>query len=205
MCFSEEILSAYIDGELDPVRAAEVERHLKSCRECSSRAGYYRTMRELLLGNAGLDEKKLATSSQEVRQRLQVQLRREEKSIGLPFWQRRLVVPMPLAAAVLFLFGLVLAALVVQSADRLPDGAGVLVTQQTGEVSGDAGVSFSMETTGGASTQAETPQLEELIRFLSSKGAAVEVKIELPGSSRFEVIGEPQLIRASDYRREADR
>ena len=45
------------------------------------------------------------------------------------------------------------------------------------------------------------PELEQLVRFLSDQGAAIEVKIQLPSSSKIQVTGEPQLLRAADYRR----
>jgi anti-sigma factor (TIGR02949 family) len=34
--FSSTVLHAYLDGELDAMRAAEFERHLESCRECTA-------------------------------------------------------------------------------------------------------------------------------------------------------------------------
>lgn len=41
-------LAAFLDGELDPSEAAEVERHLETCRSCYSRAEFERRLRDRL-------------------------------------------------------------------------------------------------------------------------------------------------------------
>jgi len=48
------------------------------------------------------------------------------------------------------------------------------------------------------------PELEQLLQFLSEQGAAVEVKIQLPSSSKIQVSGEPQLLRATDFKRSGE-
>lgn len=46
--FSGTLLHAYLDGELDPVRAADFERHLESCRECTNTLGAAESLRSSL-------------------------------------------------------------------------------------------------------------------------------------------------------------
>lgn len=46
--FSGTLLHAYLDSELDPVRAAEFERHLESCRECTNTLGAVESLRSSL-------------------------------------------------------------------------------------------------------------------------------------------------------------
>jgi mycothiol system anti-sigma-R factor len=46
--FSGTFLHAYLDSELDPVRAAEFERHLESCRECTNTLGAAESLRSSL-------------------------------------------------------------------------------------------------------------------------------------------------------------
>ncbi|HMD39913.1 MAG TPA: anti-sigma factor [Candidatus Acidoferrum sp.] len=43
--FSGTLLHGYLDGELDAVRAAEFERHLESCRECTTSLGAAESLR----------------------------------------------------------------------------------------------------------------------------------------------------------------
>jgi mycothiol system anti-sigma-R factor len=45
---SSTLLHAYLDGELDAVRAAEFERHLEDCRECTATLGAAESMRSTL-------------------------------------------------------------------------------------------------------------------------------------------------------------
>ena len=46
--FSGTLLHAYLDGELDAVRAAEFERHLETCRECTANLGAAESLRSSL-------------------------------------------------------------------------------------------------------------------------------------------------------------
>jgi mycothiol system anti-sigma-R factor len=46
--FSGSLVHAYFDGELDAVRAAEFERHLETCRECTATLGAAESMRSTL-------------------------------------------------------------------------------------------------------------------------------------------------------------
>jgi len=43
--FSATLLHGYLDGELDAARAAEFERHLESCRECTTSLGAAESLR----------------------------------------------------------------------------------------------------------------------------------------------------------------
>ncbi len=46
--FCGTLLHAYLDGELDAVRAAEFERHLETCRECTATLGALEALRSSL-------------------------------------------------------------------------------------------------------------------------------------------------------------
>lgn len=46
--FCDTLLHGYLDGELDAVRAAEFERHLENCRECTATLGEAETVRSSL-------------------------------------------------------------------------------------------------------------------------------------------------------------
>ena len=41
-------LHAYLDGELDPVRSLELERHLKGCPACSFAHQEYQSLRKVM-------------------------------------------------------------------------------------------------------------------------------------------------------------
>ena len=46
--FSGTLLHAYLDGELDAVRAAEFEHHLETCRDCTATLGATESLRSSL-------------------------------------------------------------------------------------------------------------------------------------------------------------
>ena len=46
MCDAQTKLLAWLDGELTPEEAADVERHVQNCRECRSRLGTYQQVSE---------------------------------------------------------------------------------------------------------------------------------------------------------------
>jgi mycothiol system anti-sigma-R factor len=46
--FSGTLLHAYLDGELDAMRAADFERHLETCRECTATLGAAESLRSSL-------------------------------------------------------------------------------------------------------------------------------------------------------------
>jgi mycothiol system anti-sigma-R factor len=46
--FTSTVLHGYVDGELDASRAAEFERHLEGCRECTTALGAEESLRSLL-------------------------------------------------------------------------------------------------------------------------------------------------------------
>jgi mycothiol system anti-sigma-R factor len=46
--FSDTLLHAYLDGELDAIRAAEFERHMETCRECTATLGAAESLRASL-------------------------------------------------------------------------------------------------------------------------------------------------------------
>jgi mycothiol system anti-sigma-R factor len=68
--FSGTILHAYLDGELDAVRAAEFERHLEACRECTATLGAAESLRSSLQ-RAQLYE----TAPAELRKRIRTELK----------------------------------------------------------------------------------------------------------------------------------
>jgi mycothiol system anti-sigma-R factor len=68
--FSTTLLHAYLDGELDAVRAAEFERHLEACRECTATLGASESLRSSLQ-RAQLYE----TAPAELRKRIRTELK----------------------------------------------------------------------------------------------------------------------------------
>jgi mycothiol system anti-sigma-R factor len=75
--FSGTLLHAYLDGELDAVRAAEFERHLETCRECTATLGAAESMRSTLQ-RAQLYE----TAPVDLRRKIRAELRVSSSAAG---------------------------------------------------------------------------------------------------------------------------
>jgi len=191
MCYDKITLSAFSDGELEIGKRREIEGHLQTCKRCSSIVVEYQRLHEIL---SVPEEDRIAEFTMREHNswnRLQTRIRREKTGAGVPFWRRRIMVPLPVAAGVLFAVGILISALVITPGILLPDDTATVIAQQVNQ---EASPVYS----GSDPSLAE---LEKLVQFLSNQGAAIEVKIELPATSHFEVIGEPQLIKAADYRK----
>lgn len=195
MCYDDQIISAYVDGELEMKLHTEVDKHIAECERCSKVANEYRALQELFSatsrtpsddGLAGMDTQE---PKNRVWREIQHHTRRERVQ---DFWHRRLQVPMPVAAGlVAALVMLVLTLLINPFAS---DQQMAPLAMQPEETIPEVPTDF-------ASPANTIPEIEQLVRFLSDQGAAIEVKIQLPSSSKIQVTGEPQLLRAADYRR----
>ncbi len=190
MCVDDKELSAYIDGELSPQAQEAIAAHIEQCSTCSERFesmhGVSRLMRDS--SEVADSEDRLARSWN----RIDVSVRRRS---GPSIWSRHLKLSAPAAAAAAFVLVLLggLSAFffgAIYSPDTgQPNGIPVVERSEEREE-----VSFRKE-----KREPTRKEMEELIRFLSERGASIELKIELPQPSNFTVYGEPQLIRAADF------
>jgi len=189
MCYDDDVLSAYSDGELDPSALREIKAHIASCDRCRGVVDQYLMLGSILEKSEKSMHPEFSEAEMLVWRRVQSSVRRRSSTIS--FWRRKITVPVPLAAAAVCAVCILTAALVFSPAWFIPDDAPAIISQQT--QAGIEEVAFSGDES--------LPELEKLLQFLSEQGAAIEVKIELPGSSHFEVIGEPQLMKAADYKK----
>ncbi len=194
MCYDDHIISAYVDGELEEPRLTEVKRHIENCERCRNVADRYSSLEELFTADDSADRISTDSRKAQVWQRIQRQTRRETTH---NFWHQRVQVPLPLAAgAVIAVAALVLTLLVSPfSAPQQSPQQGVPLAIQQDTTIPEVPSDF----TSPANTM---PEIEQLVKFLSDQGAAIEVKIQLPSSSKIQVSGEPQLLRAADLRRD---
>jgi mycothiol system anti-sigma-R factor len=77
--FPGTLVHGYFDGELDAVRAAEFERHLENCRECTANLGAAESLRSTLQ-RAQLYE----TAPIELRRKIRAELKAPSTSVSGP-------------------------------------------------------------------------------------------------------------------------
>ncbi len=173
MCPDRQILSALHDQEIPSPWRDKILDHVGGCEKCRNQLDSFgEVSRRLRHDPPGLKE-----SQERVWRKLAA---RKENAAPLPLWKRRVSVPAPLmaAAVVAVILGLTVFNLIPDK--KAPSG-------NTPEV---------------WTVQFEDHNLEDLAELLKNRDSQVQVFIELPTSSPMGLQGEPQLLRAADYRRD---
>ncbi|MBN1834340.1 MAG: zf-HC2 domain-containing protein [Spirochaetales bacterium] len=185
MCPDGELLSAYLDGEVEAPWAGRIQEHLKTCSACRGRLEELRRVRELLRGDR---EPEYQEAFERTRAELLSRVWRSYRR-GRSFWRTRVAVPLPAAAAALVLvLGLGVFLVVATVRPNLP-----WMTIRRGPA-------------GTTEVQVAAPikDLESLLRSLDDQRANQAITITLPEDSTFLLMGEPRMLRAADYH-QADR
>lgn len=195
MCVEDIQLSSYIDGELGGAGLERVRKHLEECPACRERAACLRRLSAGLSGRT-LSPIEVAESFDRVAARLDHVI---SPGSERGFWNRRFSVPAPLAAAAV----LALLLLAAFAGSRFI-GPGAGAPGQLPLAAGDYSEEF-MLLASEPETTSDAAAIQQLFDLLESSGASIEVRIDLPSESSFTVYGEPQLLRAADFRRNDSR
>lgn len=192
MCVDDQILSSYVDGELDAHWKEKVEAHIAQCEQCRLRVSRFQKL-SADLSAAELRPEAIDGIERRVAARLEhLLLPGSERG----FWNRRFSIPAPVAMAALFC--LVFLSGFVFIRGIMPSGTG-----ETGmPIADEKAYSQGLETltSSPAPSMSENPNVQQIFDLLENSGGSIEVRIELPRKSNFTVHGEPQLLRAADYR-----
>lgn len=178
MCPDEELLSAYLDGEVPSPWKERIEQSLEQNSDCREELRRLSAVRTFLHQEPTPD---FVLSQKTVWDRLSAH---DFSRRRRPVWQRRVSLPMPIAAAAAALLLVLSGALLWHNgratvpAAQLPVAAGEIdLTVRIGDV-----------------------KIDELLRMINESDNIGEVKVQLPESARFHFLGEPQLVRAADFR-----
>jgi anti-sigma factor RsiW len=180
-CPGGEALSAFLDRETEGPWHEAIARHLRGCQRCREQLGRLERLRELLAKDPAPEPRSsLAT----LRQRLAQAGR--GLAWRLPFWRRRIVLPLPAAAAAaLAILALALALGLLSARSDL---------RRMSIRRGPAG-------TTEVEVAAPVKDLERLLRSLDQRSPSQEVIITLPSHSNLILMGQPRLLRAADFGR----
>src|SRR5262249_35339539 len=99
----EELINAYLDGELDERRRSELEQHLRSCSTCQEELERQRQFREEVLSQLPSFQ-----APRDLRTKVQAVIRQEQRSRSetlAPMRSPWVYVPLGLAAVLLVCFG----------------------------------------------------------------------------------------------------
>jgi len=188
-CSFEQWLSVYYDREMDPQYKEKMESHIANCPYCARQLEAYK---RISLSLAPSEDKLTDEAGRRVLQKLEtggfysgykppMAWRGRTSSI----WKRRVSIPIPAAAAVVFMI-IGLAFLWVRSPGKtvIPNMA---ITAET-EILPDV-IPFS--------------GMESVLQYLGGTDTGDILILRLPESRNFSSYGEPAIIKAADYTRYA--
>jgi len=184
MCPDGETLSAYLDGEIGEPWNSTIQNHLETCERCRQRLKTLQRIDHILLEDYAPD---YLESMEKVKRRIQI-TQVAESSIRPPIWKRKIAVPVPLGigavALLAVVFGLYFLFFIPQRNNmRL--------------------VRIKTEPSGSTEVQVAAPieDIEQLLKSLDKSQFSKEVIIKLPGNSKFNMIGEPAIMRETEIYR----
>ncbi len=193
MCPDRELLSAFADGEVPSPWNERLASHVASCPSCAATLAGFRSLSERLKAAPSFEEQATVERiAARLGERLDGNLEedRDGASLGIHtakppvvggVFSRRVLVPLPFAAAALVLLALsaAFALRTYLAPARVP-----VQTLAVAEIAPQA---------------TERTSMEALIRYLESRDAQVNLTIELPREATFAASGKPFIVRAADY------
>ena len=172
-----EDISAYLDGELPADAARELERKLEADITAREELDRLRGLRRTLHDGGEPD---FRAGQDRVWMNLESRL-----GLKTPLWRRRVSLPYPaVAAAAVAVFAL----------------AGLLAWFVGPSSTGLGGFESASATAADARIAVGGFDGEELLGLLREQDLAGDVSMELPANARFRIMGEPQLMKAAEFR-----
>jgi anti-sigma factor RsiW len=182
MCPDRQILSVYIDGELPSPWKEKMEGHLSQCPQCRQLLERYR------LGSipeSAVPAAAETAAHERVWQKIEAGIARKSAAGQAVFWERRLSVPLPAAAA---------AAAVLFIAFAL------LWTRKPAVEVSAPGMTFASEELDAPGI-VPVSNMGDVLQYLGSGDSGDILILRLPESRSFSSSGEPAIIKAADYPR----
>jgi predicted anti-sigma-YlaC factor YlaD len=181
MCPDREILSAYLDGEVNPPWDAVIADHVASCVECRGEVARMEATQRALRREAAGDWKE---PMERVRRRL---LAREPRPAPrTAVWRRQVSLPLPVAALVAVLF-VSLGVSLILIASRHDMGY----------------IRITKAPAGGTEYQFAVPydKVEMLLKSVGGGDANIESVMTLPKDVKLVPVGEPRMGKATEFPR----
>jgi len=206
MCPDPQILSIHVDGELPHPWNEKMEAHLKVCPGCREKYENFKHLHELFRKDNTvrrkfiervIDEPSEERVYTEDEMRERVWNRIKEKRYQKPrVWRRRVSIPLPAAAAA--------AVIIALAAGLWFRGETFFQNGFNNKQNAAALTEFNFTIDEEIPNLIPATDLSGVIQYLSSDGSEIII-LRLPESSSFSRIGEPAIIRAADYTRDAPR
>jgi len=186
-CSFRQLLSVYYDSEMDSPWKEKMEAHISNCAGCARQLEEYKNV-SLLLNTA--EDDLTDEAQQRVLQKLEnsgyYSSCRTRPAWTPPVWQRRVSIPIPAAAAVVFmLFGLAFLWIRSPGKTEKTEAVNMAITAEPEILPGV--IPFS--------------GMESVLQYLDGTDTGDILILKLPESRNFSSHGEPAIIKAADYSR----
>jgi len=207
MCPDPQLLSIYVDGELPSPWKEKMESHFSQCSACKEKLENLKRLHELFKKDTSarrtIVEKNAASSAadgqekefmEEAKSRVWRKLeskRRFKRSAGADIWRRRLSVPLPAAAAAAAAVVIALFAVLWIRDGRIKNNGFAQLQEQE---------YFNLAAEDEFPDVIPAVDINGVLQFLTQDGADVII-LRLPESKSFSRTGEPEILRAADYKR----
>ncbi len=169
LCIDDQMISAYLDGELKEPYRQQVEEHLSYCRSCSSRLDEMRNT-DNMISAASLDEKECTRNKEKIYSLLEKKYFSEENKKS--FFRKKVEFSLPslvtAAAAVVFIFVgsfVFFGSNAAQTEEILPSFS---VNASSGNV----------EFVSQRQSSLDDYTLEEILSYLDSKGYDISLRLK---------------------------
>lgn len=181
MCINDQVLSAYVDGELGEVQQSGIKEHLDMCAACRKRV-YTLNAVSNHIKKSGIDVDQFI--AERVWTRL---LHSTSTSKDLDFWHRGFTIAPSLMVSLSFMFLAVI-------------GTGLLLLipdrQNTNYIINKSDSMFDSE---NFPVEIPVDSIENILAHFDIHDEPLEVFIQLPDASAFVIQGEPRFLRKADY------
>jgi len=186
-CPDRQWLSVYFDNEMDSPWKEKMESHIAGCAVCARQLAAYK---DISLSLDPAEGEFSGEAQQRVLQKLETagfnSDYRNHPAWGPPIWKRRVSIPIPAAAAVVFMV-IALAFLWFTRSPGKMEATNMAITAEA-EIIPDI-IPF--------------PGMETVLQSLGSTDTGEIIILRLPESRMFASYGEPAIIKAADYTRYA--
>lgn len=181
-CPGADTLSAYLDREMESPWRELIERHIESCPDCRQAVQKLLRLRQLLHADREPDYR---SSIERLRERLRI-FSPDRRPGSEPFWKRKVAMPLPAAAAAVFLILCL----------------GFLLAFVTGRADLRK-MSIKRGPAGTTEVQVAAPieDLQLLLKSLDKQSQAQAIIITLPENSQFIMLGTPRIMRETEFTR----
>ena len=184
-CSFGQLLSVYYDQQMDSQYKEKMESHIAGCAECARQLAVYK---EISLSFAQPGDELLGEAQRRVLQKLEsggiFSNYENHPAWSPPIWKRRVSIPIPAAAAIVFMLVALALLWVTRSPGKIVP-ANMAITAET-EILPDV-IPFS--------------GMESVLQYLGSTDTGDILILKLPDSRNFASYGEPSIIKAADYSR----